>query len=573
VNDVSTLARGREPWIPDLLRPKWLSALARLRQERKGAGTKIILLLLVGALFWGGTYGLLHRVLRYLKDTPEVGPLIASKILAVGFLAFLSLLLLSNLITALSSFFLARDLDLLISAPVDWLWFYLAKLAENLLHSSWMVVVMAVPIFAAYGAVFGGGPLFPLVAAAAFLPLLVIPAAIGAVLTLALVNIFPARRLRDFLTLLAVAAAAGFVLWLRLAKPEQLARPEGFRNLIDFLTLLQAPTNPLLPSQWSADIVMNWLDRVADPLPILLLWSTAGALVVLGALLHHRLYASGFARAQEGGDTRDGGRRQARWVGYLLRPLGPMQREMFLKDVRVFFRDSTQWGQLILIGVLLVVYLFNISALPINTGERVPLFVTTLVIFLNQGLSGFVLAAIAVRFIFPAVSLEGRQFWLLRSSPLDLRALIRSKYWTGTAPLLVLALGLTVITNVSLKSAPVILLMNVGTVAALTFAIAALALAFGAVYPQFDSENAAQIPTSFGGLVCMMSITGLLALVIIVEAGPVAGFLRDTQFDGHPGVMPILVATAVVIAGCLAITWVALRVAHRTLVGFDREVD
>jgi len=38
-----------------------------------------------------------------------------------------------------------------------------------------------------------------------------------------------------------------------------------------------------------------------------------------------------------------------------------------------------------------------------------------------------VLASIAARFIFPAVSLEGRQMWLLRSSPLDLRALLWSK--------------------------------------------------------------------------------------------------------------------------------------------------
>jgi ABC-2 type transport system permease protein len=564
---------GREPWIPDLLGPKLRTAVTRLRQERKGAGTKILLLLLVGGGFWGGTYALLHRVLVYLRETPEVGPLIASKMLGVSLLAFLSLLLLSNLITALSSFFLARDLDLLISAPVDWLWFYLAKLGENLVHSSWMVVVMAVPIFAAYGTVFGGGPLFPLVAAAALFPLLVIPAAAGAMLTLALVNVFPARRLRDFLTLLAVAAAAAFVLALRLAKPEQLARPEGFRNLIDFLTLLQAPTNPMLPSQWAADLVMNWLGRIADPLPIALLWTTAGAFVVLGAGLHRLLYATGFSRAQEGGDTRDGGRRQPRWVTAMLRPLGPMQREMLLKDVRVFFRDSTQWGQLILIGVLLVVYLFNISALPLNTGERVPLFITTLVIFLNQGLTGFVLAAIAVRFIFPAVSLEGRQFWLLRSSPLDLQALIRSKYWTGTAPLLILSLGLTVITNVSLKSAPAILLLNVGTVAALTFAISALALAFGAIYPQFDTENAAQIPTSFGGLVCMMSITGLLVLVIVIEAGPVAEFLRDTQAGAAIDLWPIGGALALVVAGCSALAWGALRVARRTLDGFDREID
>src|SRR5260370_2279349 len=48
----------------------------------------------------------------------------------------------------------------------------------------------------------------------------------------------------------------------------------------------------------------------------------------------------------------------------------------------------------------------------------------------------------------------------------------------------------------------------------LTCAIAALALSFGALFPQFETENAAQIPTSFGGLVYMMASVALLAVVI-----------------------------------------------------------
>ncbi|HWA41340.1 MAG TPA: hypothetical protein VG712_07005, partial [Gemmatimonadales bacterium] len=249
MTDVPRASALPDAGILRVLEPKWRTARARLRQEKDGLGTKIVLLLLVGGGFWGGTFVLMERVLRYLKATPEVGPLIASKILGVALLSFLSLLLLSNLITALSSFFLARDLDLLLSAPVDWLKLYLAKLGENMLHSSWMVVVMAVPVFAAYGVVFDGGWLFPVVAAAALFPLLVVPAAIGTAVTTLLVNVFPARRIRDLLTIVAVLAAAAFVLALRLARPEQLARPEGFRNLVDFLTLLQAPTSPLLPSQ------------------------------------------------------------------------------------------------------------------------------------------------------------------------------------------------------------------------------------------------------------------------------------------------------------------------------------
>jgi ABC-2 type transport system permease protein len=560
-----------DPGMLRILEPKWRTALSRLRQERQGIGGKIILLLLVGGGFWLGTYAMMERVLRYLKGTPEIGPLIASKVLGVALLSFLSLLLLSNLITALSSFFLARDLDLLLTAPVDWLKLYLAKLGENLLHSSWMVVVMAIPVFTAYGTVFDGGWFFPLVVIAALLPLLIVPAAIGAATTTILVNVFPARRLRDLLTIVAVLAAAAFVLALRLARPEQLARPEGFRNLVDFLTLLQAPTSPLLPSQWAADLVMNWLDRVADPLPIVLLWTTAPALVVIGALVHRKLYTQGFTRAQEGGDVRGAERVQGRWITWLLSPLSPSRRELLLKDLRVFFRDSTQWGQLILIAVLLVVYLFNISALPLNTGERVPLYVTVMVIFLNLGLTGFVLASIAVRFIFPAVSLEGRQLWLLRSSPLDLRGLLWSKYWTGTAPLLVLAVALMLITSISLKAPAAVIAMGVGTIIALTLALGAIALGYGAIYPQFETENAAQIPTSFGGLVCMMTIVGLLGLIIAVEAGPVTDYIRLQQGGRPGGTAALMVGLAVVSAICAFATWLPLRVALRRLEAMDHE--
>ena len=87
------------------------------------------------------------------RRSGRCSPESCSALILVG---FFSILLLSNIITALSSFFLARDLDLLVSAPVDWFKLYLAKLLETLVHSSWMVVLMAVPMFAAYGVVYLG---------------------------------------------------------------------------------------------------------------------------------------------------------------------------------------------------------------------------------------------------------------------------------------------------------------------------------------------------------------------------------------------------------------------------------
>jgi len=554
------------PSLGTVLTPKWRSALARLRQERSVANPKYFFLALVAAGFWAAAFGVFYRVLLYVHAQQEIGAALAAKILGVILLSFAAMLLLSNLITALSSFFLARDLDILVAAPVDWLRFYLAKLLETIANSSWMVVLIAFPIFTAYGVVFRGGIWFPLVAITAMVPYIVLPAVIGTAIMSILVNVFPARRTRDLLSLVAIGAAGGLVLLFRLIRPEQLAKPDGVRNLLEYLSALRTPANPFLPSEWAARMVMNWLVQIADPLPVALLWTTAPAFVVLGALLHQRLYAAGYSKAQEGANkaTRRGG---WEWpFERALRRLTPSKREFILKDLRVFFRDTQQWSQLILLAVLLIVYLFNIRSLPLFSGEKTPVFLVTLVVFLNQGLAGFVLAAIAARFIFPAVSLEGRQMWLLRSSPLDLRALLWSKYWTGTTPLLALAMMITVTTNVLLRASTFMMAISLGTVFCLTLAISALALGYGALYPRFDAENTAQIPTSFGGLLFMMTSIVLLGIVIVIEALPVMSYLRAQLVGARTTVdTRMVLALAAVVAICAAATIIPLRLGLRRM--------
>src|SRR5436853_2134151 len=439
-----------------------------------------------------------------------------------------------------------------------------------LLHSSWMVALMAVPIFAAYGVIYRGGLLFIPYAALSIMPLLVLPAVAGSAVTLVRVSVFPARRTRDLLSIVALGAAGGLILLLRVSRPERLASPEGFRNLLDFIAVVRTPTSPFLPSEWATKAIMTFLRGAADPLPLLLLWPTAAALGTIGAMLHRALFASGFTKAQEGAERFVRGTFWRWTIGALLQPLPVAKREFVLKDVKLFFRDTTQWSQLILLAVLVVVYLFNIKALPLHRGEPVGFFYVTLVSFLNLGLSGFVLASIAARFIFPAVSLEGRQMWLLRSSPLDLRALLWSKYWVGTVPLLALALLLTGLTDVLLEVSPFMMILSLATIFALTLAIAAMALGFGALYPQFETENAAQIPTSFGGLVYMMATIALLAGVIVALWQAVYVYVRAV-YEGRPvvGDGGMLFWFTVAAALCAAATVIPLRVGLKKMESFE----
>lgn len=140
----------------------------------------------------------------------------------------------------------------------------------------------------------------------------------------------------------------------------------------------------------------------------------------------------------------------------------------------------------------------------------------------------------------------------------------------GTLPLLVLALGIGVVTNRMLHAPPFMMLLSTFTTVCYTLAVGALALGMGVLYPQFDSENAAQIPTSFGGLVFMMAAVSLLTLIIVIEAVPVAQQLRAWQAGAAPGSpASLLLVVALVFIVCAFATVLPLRIGLRRLAAFE----
>ena len=567
LGDSATSGRESRIGIPQLLAPKWRSV--RRRSGGEGSGGRGVILGFVGLIFFMMMFGILFRMLIYFRRAEGIGEVLAVKLLSLVLLSFMAILLLSNVIAALSSFFLARDLELLMASPTDTLKVYGARLLETMTYSSWMVALMMVPLLTAYGVVYSGGPVFVVVSLVTLAAFFVIPAVLGSGITLLLVNVFPARRARDLLALIGLFAAAGVILLFRLLRPEQIVSPEGFNSLVDFIAALQTPGSVWLPSEWAAEAIMAPLrSGRADWFPLFLLTSTAAGLVVVGAWLHGRYFTEGFSRAQEGASLKEATERRGSRLDRAFRRLAPAGRALVVKDIRTFFRDTTQWSQLILLAVLVVVYVYNIQVLPLYTGVEVGFFLVNVVSFLNLGLAGFVLAAIAARFLFPTVSLEGRTLWLLRSSPLQLRRLVWSKYWVNVVPLLAVAVALTAGTNYILEVGPFVMALSLITITVMTFAIAALALGFGALFPRFDTTNAADIPTGFGGLLFMMTAIGYLAAVIVLEAWPVYAVLQ-ARLNDEPlttGAVIWLVAglTGAALLSVAAI-WLPLRAAVRRI--------
>jgi ABC-2 type transport system permease protein len=142
----------------------------------------------------------------------------------------------------------------------------------------------------------------------------------------------------------------------------------------------------------------------------------------------------------------------------------------------------------------------------------------------------------------------------------------------GTLPLLVLALAIVGVTDSLLHVSPFMFAVSVFTITLMTFALAGLAIGFGTVFPRFETENAAQIPTSFGGLLYMMSAVGVIGAVIVLEARPVYSYLSAVSFGGgaSPPVIELVMGFGLATAVCLTATFWPIRIARNRLEALER---
>ena len=146
-----------------------------------------------------------------------------------------------------------------------------------------------------------------------------------------------------------------------------------------------------------------------------------------------------------------------------------------------------------------------------------------------------------------------------------MRELLWSKFWVGTIPLLVMAVSLVTVTGLLMNVSDFIMAVSIFTITMMTFGIAGLAVGFGTMYPRFETENAAQIPTSFGGLLFMMAAIVMIGLVITLEARPVFTYLASRAFGAPTDPMEMVIGFGTAGIVCVVATLIPIRIALRRL--------
>lgn len=520
-----------------LLTPRILSTINSLKHgNKRNYWSRIFMFGTLGIVFWIGIFIIFFRVLLYFHGVQDFGDILAMKLISMIIMTFFMLLLFSNIINCLSHLYLSQDLPLMHSLPVSAKDIFLSRWIISTFDSSWMILAFSLPIFLSYGLIYKANFVYYVTLLADMIFMCITASAIAGFLVLFGAKILPAGRIRTILIILGVFMVIILILLLRLTRPEQLVNPDSFASVVLYLNSLQTPSSPVLPTTWITDSIKASLTRNFTTyfLNVALTITFAFMLIFINNLMAEKIYFTGFSKSQTTprrlfSPVKHNGFYWENFLNFL-----PRESKAFaIKEIRTFFRDSSQWPQLFLMATLIVIYIYNFSVLPLDNSPIKTIYLQNLFSFLNIGLAASVLSAISARFVFPSVSMEGEAFWIVQAAPVQAKDFLWIKFSLYCIPLIILAEILIVSSNLLLGVSTFMMILSIITTLFLVPAIVGLATGLGAVYADFKSENPANVVTSFGGLLYMILSFSLIAVVIILEAGPVYRiFMADLKGQG-----------------------------------------
>ncbi len=542
------------------------------------ARLRLSLVVSLSLVFWGGLYVLFYRGFEFLSG-PGISTDIVPPLLNTFFLALMVMLVFSSGIILHNSLFCSPETVFLLTTPVRAQRIYTHKFQEAVLFSSWGFVLLGSPTLVAYG-VSSGAPWYYYALLPPFIVAFVhIPAAIGGILCLLIVNRLPA--IRKHLLVGAVIAAILVTIWVTwsvVSNTEgRLMSTEWFQQMFSRLHFTE---QRMLPSWWLSVGLLEgtrqtYLSQPGDQpwaeslLFLTLLISNALFFSLLGRWLAGRQYRHSYSQLY--GERPARRRTTTWWVDAALShglPLLPYQMRLLLvKDFRLFRRDPTQWSQFLIFFGLLGFYFLNVRRFTYNASY------STTIGFLNLAVVGLILSTFTTRFIFPMISLEGRQLWILGLLPVRRDTILWSKFVFAAIGSLVPCTLLILVSDLMLEIPWNIILLHQLSCGVLCLGLSAIAVGLGAKMPDLAERSPSKIAAGFGGTLNLVISAGFIAVIVLLTALPVHLLMASQQefplpanesffiFLGSPlGVACGALMT--VVAGMIAVAcplWIGLR--------------
>jgi len=516
------------------LRQNWRRLSGVLRQSKLLSGT--ILVFLFGYCWL--SFAIFHRAMQFIGAFPGLGDLLVERMLFILFAFLFALLLISNLVITYSNLFRNRETSFLHSLPMDPNTIFQWKFLESTVVASWAFLFLIAPMLAAYGLVEGVAWSFYPMTLLMIMMFVILPGFAGAWAAIGLARYMDRRHFQYSLLAIGVLTLGVLAFWLKTEQiTDDMLETRVMLVLDRLLKNTQFSQFAFLPSYWLASGVIAWSEGATSSTFFFILVLLSYGLFLGGltmTLPGHPFYEASSAVQSRGSSmgwrfwhrwrkTPDDPLAQAfgkpSWIHrcmQLLFWIPSDRRSVLVKDVRVFWRDTSQWGQSLLLFGLLAAYIINLKNFSARLNNS---FWIHLIAYLNLGACSLNLATLTTRFVFPQFSLEGKRLWIVGMAPIGLNKVIQIKYTLATLVSLILTGALIVLSCHMLRMPVGQMIYFTLVILVMSLSLNGLAMGLGVIYPNFKEDNPSKIVSGFGGTFCLVMsflyiVGGILCLAI-----------------------------------------------------------
>ncbi len=522
-------------------------------------------LIVIGLIFGG--YRLFLSGGNFLLRQGELGEVFLDRLFYLGWSIIFYLLVLSNLITGFSTFYRSPEVAFLMTLPVDNTQIFRVKFIENLVYSSWAILILGVPLTLGYGELQNLSYLqYAIVFVSGIMPFLFIATVSASLLLMLLVYLSRFFKMKTVFFMVGLIFSGAFYLYITVSQQETTLNGGlgNFRALGRYLSNLSNTPFPFIPSYWLSRLFMGseilvWKERLFFSALFL---STAALgweiITYVAGKAYFRTY-----QIMEGQGQKTKRKALSKLFTFGWPGMRIPNKALISKDLVQFLRTPQQWIQFLLMGFFIAVYLINLSRGRLNLDELAPFWRTTIYVF-NFGFTGFILAALTARFVYPMISMEGRSLWILQMAPFSMKRVFIEKFWFAFVVLFSITEVVALASNFFLGQQ-----MEVSVLASIFLFLTSLAListslGLGAVYAQFNESNPMKISSGYGGI-----ITVILSLIYVgLSVTALILVINLYQSNGSDVFIGAIIGFVVVLT--ILYTWLPLKWGFRAISAYER---
>lgn len=486
--------------------------------------------LIVFGGFGLGSYFFAHSVTMYLLETAHLGLFLLHRFISmILFVLFLSVNV-GNLIVSYATFYRSTETEYFLTKPIGHVSVFVIKFLDNFFYSSTVLFLISFAVLYGYGTYFHMPWTFYVQTMVFQLfPFMLIAG------SLALIMLMLAMRFAErigpgkLIALLVIWYLGSLVAFFGVTNPLQLVSSvmRHYPRIDEYFSYLDPAIVKYLPNHWIAESLywtVKGVPSIAFPYTWLLLASSTVMLLLMIALARKLFYRSWLSSLALRVTTESRPSLFRRWS--LTRPsrMEPQTSVLLRKEFWQFIREPSQWIHFGAVSVLTVTFL--VSIMRVDLRGTLPLFQTVsyLVVLV---FNAFLIASIALRFVYPMISVEGESFWSVLSAPVLREKLLAVKFGIAAVPMAVGGILLALFSHYPLREHTMLIISASILMISVTIALVSLNLAAGAYFTNYKERNPIKVASSQSA-----TLTFLLCIVYLIFVVSMM-FLPLTAYFSH----------------------------------------